>query len=59
MLPVLGKLLELIIRNRLRSILDPQQNIMQRGFTSLSSPLNCALLMEESIRKNLDKQINT
>ena len=58
-LPVLGKLLELIIRNRLRSILDPQQNIMQRGFTSLSSPLNCALLIEEFIGENLDKHINT
>ena len=58
-LPILGKLLELIIRNRLRDIIDPKQNGLQRGFTSSSSPLNCALIIEEFIRENLDKRINT
>ena len=53
-LPVIGKLLELIVRNILRSILDPQQNPMQRGFTAGSSPLNCALLIEEYVRECMD-----
>ncbi|KAK3103658.1 hypothetical protein FSP39_020819 [Pinctada imbricata] len=36
-LPVIGKLLELIIRTHLRIILDPKQNPLQRGFTAGSS----------------------
>ncbi|KAK3097462.1 hypothetical protein FSP39_009833 [Pinctada imbricata] len=53
-LPVLGKLLEIVVRDHLRIVLDPQQNPLQRGFTAGSSPLNCALLMEEFIRECQD-----
>ena len=50
-LPVIAKLLELLLRSRLRDIIDRRQNQMQRGFTSYSSPLYCALLIEEFIRE--------
>ena len=50
-LPVIAKLLELLLRSRLRDIIDRRQNPMQRGFTSHSSPLYCALLIEEFIRE--------
>ena len=49
-LPVLAKLLEILLRSRIRIVLDPLQNPMQRG----SSPLNCALLIEEFIRESMD-----
>ena len=58
-LPVLGKLLEIILRNRLRNILDDQQNPLQRGFTASSSPLNCALIIEEFIRESQDIHSDT
>ena len=38
-LPVIAKLLELLLRSRMRAVLDPQQNPMQQGFTQRSSPL--------------------
>ncbi|KAK3089516.1 hypothetical protein FSP39_004221 [Pinctada imbricata] len=52
-LPVIGKLLEILIRNRIRKILEPIQNPMQRGFTRNASPLYCALIIEEFIRESL------
>ena len=55
-LPVIAKLLELLLRSRMRAVLDPQQNPMQRGFTQRSSPLYCALIIEEFIRMALDRK---
>ena len=37
-LPVIAEILELILRNRLQDAFLQQQNPMQRGFTSKSSP---------------------
>ena len=54
-LPVLAKLLEILLRSRIRRVLDPQQNPLQRGFTAGSSPLNCSLIIEEFIREAIDK----
>ncbi len=48
--PVLSKLIELLIRNKIRPKIDSSQNTMQRGFTSHSSSVNCALLVEEFVR---------
>ena len=58
-LPVLAKILEVILRTRLRLIFDGQQNPLQRGFTSKSSPLHCALIIEEFIRESIDNKENT
>lgn len=52
--PVLTRLLEAVLKNRIKSTLMCQQNPLQRGFTANSSPMNCALLVEEFYRENKD-----
>ena len=52
--PVLTRLLEVILKNRIKPILLEKQNPLQRGFTENSSPMNCALLVEEFYRNNKD-----
>ena len=49
-LPVIGKILEAIIKNRIQETLESEQNKAQRGFTANISPLNAALIIEEVIR---------
>jgi hypothetical protein len=51
-LPVIGKCLEFLLRNRIREIVDELQNRLQRGFTPKVAPLYCALILEA-----LDKKI--
>ena len=55
-LPILSKLLESILRERIKPNIDATQNPMQRGFTKNSSPMNCALILEEYIRENKDQK---
>ena len=55
-LPILSKLLEGILRERIKPNIDATQNPMQRGFTKKSSPMNCALILEECIRENKDQK---
>ena len=55
-LPVIAKILELILRDRLQDAIRQQQNPLQRGFTSKSSPLFCALIIEEFIRETPGKK---
>ena len=50
-LPILSKLLESILRERIKPNIDATQNPMQRGFTKNSSPMTCALILVEYIRK--------
>ncbi|MCG8048991.1 MAG: reverse transcriptase domain-containing protein [Candidatus Thiodiazotropha endolucinida] len=52
--PVLTRLLETILKSRIESTLAEHQNPLQRGFTKNSSPMNCALLVEEFYRNNAD-----
>lgn len=52
--PVLTRLLETILKFRIKSTLADHQNPLQRGFTENSSPMNCALLVEEFYRNNVD-----
>lgn len=56
-LPVILKVVEFVLRAELRSRTDHTQNPLQRGFTRRSSPLNCALIMEEFLNhcKDLKK----
>lgn len=52
--PVLTRLIETVLKNRIKDTLLSQQNPFQRGFTQNSSPMNCALLIEEFYRNNRD-----
>ena len=55
-IPVLTKVLELVIRARLKPLILEKQNKLQRGFTENSSPKNTALILEEYIRDGRDAQ---
>ncbi|MEW8548000.1 MAG: reverse transcriptase domain-containing protein [Candidatus Thiodiazotropha sp.] len=54
MTPVLTRLIEAVLKFRIKPKLLSQQNGMQRGFTENSSPMNCALIVEEFFRNNKD-----
>ena len=52
--PVVCKIIESIMKNRLRPKWDQQQCPLQRGFTKNSAPLNVAFILEEARREALD-----
>lgn len=52
--PVLTRLIESVLKSLIEFKLLHQQNLLQRGFTKNSSPMNCALLVEEFYRNNKD-----
>ena len=54
-LPVLGKVIECILRNRIQPLILEQQSAVQRGFTANVSPLNAALILEEVTRESKDQ----
>ena len=58
-LPILSKLLECFLRDRIKPYIEEVQNPMQRGFTKNSSPMNCSLILEEYIRENKDLKRDT
>ena len=49
-LPVITKVLEAVLR------INAQKNALQRGFTKNSSPMDCSLIIEESLRKQRDRR---
>ena len=51
---IITKVLELVIRARLKQLILEKQNKSQRGFTEKSSPMNTALILEEYIRDRRD-----
>ncbi|CAC5417514.1 unnamed protein product [Mytilus coruscus] len=53
-LPVVNKIIEAIIRDRIQPRVLQDQNPTQRGFTAKSSPLNAALVVEEVYRESVD-----
>ena len=55
-LPVLGKIIESVLRTRMREKTEPTHCLLQRGFTAKSSPLNAALIVEETRRKFEDEK---
>ena len=57
--PILSKVMEAVVRERIKPIILEQQNKLQRGFTESSSPMNCSLIIEESIRENKDLNLPT
>ena len=52
--PTIAKILESVLRERIKPIVLESQNGLQRGFTEGSSPMNCSLILEEYIRNNKD-----
>ena len=57
--PILSKIPKTVLRERIKPIILEHQNKLQRGFTESSSPMNCSLLLEESIRENKDNNLPT
>ncbi|MEW8548618.1 MAG: reverse transcriptase family protein, partial [Candidatus Thiodiazotropha sp.] len=55
-IPVLTKILELVLRERIKPFILEHQNNLQRGFTEHSSPLMAALILEEFIRDRKDSK---
>jgi hypothetical protein len=53
-LPVIGKIVETVIKCRTNNCVLETQNKRQRGFTVGSSPMNSALPIEESYRESKD-----
>ncbi|XP_063427548.1 uncharacterized protein LOC134711049 [Mytilus trossulus] len=53
-LPVVNKIIEAIIRDRIQPRVLKDQNPTQRGFTAKSSPLNAGLVVEEVYRESVD-----
>ena len=53
-LPTMTKIIETILRDRIQPVIEAQQNNLQRGFTRNSSPMNCSLILEETIREHKD-----
>ena len=53
-IPILTKLIETVIRSRIKPLILESQNGLQRGFTENSSPMNTALILEEYIRDRRD-----
>ena len=47
--PILSKVLESVLRERIKPLILKNQNKLQRGFTEASSPMNCSLILEECI----------
>ena len=56
-LPTITKILETVLRQKIRPMVENQQNNLQRGFTQNSSPMNCSLILEEVIREHKDKRL--
>ncbi|MCG7866749.1 MAG: hypothetical protein JAY74_10300 [Candidatus Thiodiazotropha taylori] len=55
-LPTITKILEAVLRETIRPAVENVQNNLQRGFTQNSSPMNCALILEEVIRESKDRK---
>lgn len=56
-IPIFTKILELVIRDRIKPLILGKQNKLQRGFTENSSPMNTALILEEYIRDRQDSHM--
>lgn len=56
-LPIIGKILEILLRQLIRDIIDILQNRLQRGFTPGVSPLYSALILLESIAESMDQKL--
>jgi hypothetical protein len=56
-LPVISNIIETIIKDRSQKLVLKTQNRAQRGFTTGSSPMNSAIIVEECYREAKDKTL--
>ena len=54
-LPVIFKIIDSILKSRIRKKSDPIQCTLQKGFTEKSAPLNAAFILEEARRESWDE----
>ena len=54
-MPVICKIVEVIIKERIKTKCDKVQNPLQRGFTRNASPMNAGLIVEEFLRDSKDR----
>ena len=57
-LPVISKIVEAVIRDRIQPLIHNMQNPTQRGFTEGSSPMNAAIPVEEAYKILTDEKQN-
>ena len=57
--PIISKILESVIRERIKPFIMESQNPLQQGFTEGSSPMNGSLILEEYIKNNKNAQVPT
>jgi hypothetical protein len=57
-LPVISKIVEAVIRDRIQPLIHNMQNPTQRGFTKGSSPMNAAIPVEEAYKILTDEKQN-
>ena len=55
-LPIITKIVETLLRNRIQPLIEDVQSNLQRGFTKHSSPMNCSLILEEVTREYKDQR---
>ena len=56
-LPVICKIIEAILKERISPHCDRAQNPYQRGFTRNASPMNAGLIVEEFLRESKDNNL--
>ena len=56
--PVLGKILESIIKDHIEPTLTKVQNPIQRGFTAKTSPINAAVVTTGDKRSQGQRQVD-
>ena len=54
--PVISKIIEVLLKNRIQDVILKHQHPFQRGFTAATSPMNGALLVEEYLRECKDQK---
>ena len=54
-LPIITKVVKTLLRDRIQLAIEAQQNSLQRGFTKRSSPMNCSLVVEKTVREYKDR----
>ena len=53
--PIISKILEIILQEKIDPILSPSQSKLQRGFTAETSPINAGIQITEAINEASDK----
>ena len=55
--PIIGKIIETILKQHIEPTITKIQNPLQRGFTEKTSPINAAIMVSEGINEAKDRHI--